>query len=152
VSVAGLITLATGWYFSMRDRYASGMPDQWMRARSLSVRVSFKKDTLEIRNDGRETRPIVPMTVRGWFRPSGTKETTWGRGGYTRMVQDELKPGSTAMITGLVMLVDPPPLSGPGDLFRRNRNADEVLEKLQIEFGSAFSKEVFIVEQLRAHD
>jgi len=54
----------------------SGSPDQWVRAKKLSVMVSFTQNKITIRNDSGAATSFLPMKIRGWYKTAGAKEIT----------------------------------------------------------------------------
>lgn len=111
----------------------SGQPDQWVRGKNLSVRISFTENKVGIRNDNDKEARVIPMTVRGWYKTFGQKEITM-RSGETEV----LKPGEQLSLSIPPFLQMQPP---PGGLATQ-----EALEKLQVELGPANAKEVFTVQ------
>src|SRR5687767_4418937 len=74
-----------------RNTSVTGQPEQWIKAKNFSVRVSFTEDKMgkiRIRNDSSNEARLLPMTIRGWYKYYGEKEETM-RSGQVEI----LKPG-----------------------------------------------------------
>lgn len=111
----------------------SGQPDQWVRGKSLSIRISFTEGKIGIRNDNGKEARVIPMTVRGWYKTFGQKEITMRSGQI-----EVLKPGEQLALSIPPFLQMEPP---PGGLF-----TEEALDKLQVELGPPGAREVFTVQ------
>lgn len=118
----------------------SGPPDQWIRAKELSVRVSFTEDRvgkIGIRNDSSKEVRVLPMTIRGWYKQYGEKEITMRSGEV-----ETLKPGEQFSMTIPPFLqMDSKMPSIPGI------TVTDELYKLQVELGPESSREIFAVNR-----
>lgn len=133
--VALSLLMAIVWFSGCGSHSsASGPPDQWIRGKDLSVRVSFSEGKIGMRNDGNQEVVILPMTLRGWYKTLGEKEVTIRSGEI-----EALKPGQQLSVPiPPFQQLEPP----PGGLV----TAEEI-HKLQVELGPKRSTEVFTVQR-----